>query len=138
MNNADTEANRSLIQGIFAQLEAGNVKPFVDALSDGVRWTTPGHCAWSLVFEGKEAVLNQLLGPVRAQLVDRVHLTVRRVIADGEHVVVEAKGQAVTKTGKPYDNEYCFVYRIVDGKVAEVTEYMDTDLACSRLVPPSA
>ncbi len=131
-----TEANRTLIEGIFAELGRDNPLPFRDALADDVRWTTRGSSVWSRPFVGKATVLNELLGPVRTQLVARVHLTVRRVIADGDHVVVEATGQAMTKAGQPYNNEYCFVYRLAGGRIVEVIEYLDTQLACAVLAAP--
>lgn len=137
MNTDRSEENRRLIEGIFAELEGGNRRPFVDALADDVSWTTPGKSVWSQTFAGKTAVLDELLGWVRAQLVESIRLKVRRVLADDDRVVVEATGQAATKKGKPYANEYCFIFRIAGGKVAEVTEYCDTDLACSALEPPA-
>src|SRR5882672_8711041 len=112
-----TEENRKLIEGIFAELGRGNREPWVEAMAEEIRWTTSGSSVWSRAFQGKAVVLNELLGPVRAQLVERVRLTVRRVLADGDHVVVEAAGQATTKGGKPYNNEYCFVFRIAGGKM---------------------
>jgi len=133
-----TESNRKLIEGIFAQLADNNSQPFVDALADDVRWTTPGQSVWSRSFTSKQAVLNELLIPFREQLVERVRLTVQRILADGDHVVVEAKGRATTKAGKPYNNEYCFLYRIAGGKIVEVTEYLDTELASAVLQRPSA
>lgn len=133
-----TEDNRRFIAGIFAELEAGNPRAFVDALADDVRWTTPGSSVWSRTFEGKSSVLEGLLGPVRAQLVERVRLTVRRILADADHVVVEARGRATTKGGAPYNNDYCFIYRISGGKVVEVTEYLDTQLASAALQAPWA
>jgi ketosteroid isomerase-like protein len=93
---------------------------------------------WSRTFDGKPAVLDQLLGPVRAQLVERIQLTVQRILADGDHVVVEARGRATTKLGQPYNNDYCFLYRLSGGKIVEVTEYLDTQLATAVLVPPPA
>lgn len=39
----------------------------------------------------------------------------------------------VTKAGVPYNNTYCFVFRLADGKVREVTEYMDTALVAAAL-----
>ena len=35
--------------------------------------------------------------------------------------------------GKRYDNDYCFVFRMQDGKIVEVREYMDTILADAAL-----
>ena len=58
------------------------------------------------------------------------------LLADGEHVVVEAQGRATTKRGQPYNNEYCFLYRLSGGKIVEVTEYLDTRLAGAVLHPP--
>ena len=133
-----TDDNRQIITAIFAELERGNPRPFADALADDVRWTTPGSSIWSRTFDGKAAVLDGLLGPVRAQLIERVRLTVQRILADGDHVVVEARGRATTRTGKPYNNEYCFLYRLAGGKIAEVTEYLDTELASTALTAPWA
>ena len=56
-----------------------------------------------------------------------------RFIAEGDYVVVEARGNNTTKTGKPYNNAYCFVIRLHDGKLKEITEYMDTELVTATL-----
>jgi hypothetical protein len=134
-----TEDNRRIVTEIFAELGRGNPRAFADALADDVRWTTPGNIpGWPRSFEGKAAVLDQLLAQVRAQLVERIRLTVSRILADGEHVIVEAKGRATTRTGYPYNNEYCFLYRLSGGKIVEVTEYLDTQLASAVLTPPPA
>jgi uncharacterized protein len=133
-----TERNRKLVEGVFAELASDNPRPFVEALADDVRWTIRGHSVWSRTFEGKASVLADLLGPVRAQLVSHVQLSVRRLLADGDHVIVEAIGQATSKAGQPYNNEYCFLYRFAGGKIVEVTEYVDTQLACTVLTAPWA
>jgi ketosteroid isomerase-like protein len=133
-----TDDNRWIITSIFAELEQGNPRPFAEALAEDVRWTTRGSSVWSRTFEGKAVVLEQLLGPVRAQLVERVRLSVRRILADWDVVVVEAMGRAMTKTGKPYNNDYCFVYKLAGGKIIEVTEYLDTELASGALRAPWA
>ncbi len=35
------------------------------------------------------------------------------------------------KTGKPYNNVYCFVIKIQDGKVQKMTEYLDTEMVAA-------
>ena len=57
----------------------------------------------------------------------------RRFIADGDYVAVEAQGQNTTKGGVAYNNKYCFVFRVANGKLLEVTEYMDTQLVTMAL-----
>jgi ketosteroid isomerase-like protein len=130
------EHNRQLVEDIYTAMNRGNPSAFVDALADTVRWRTSGQSAWSRTFEGKTSVLVDLLGTLFAQLAGGLELTPHSITAGGDRVVVEAAGKATTHAGEAYDNQYCFVYRIEDDKIVEVTEYFDTELAVARLQPP--
>jgi ketosteroid isomerase-like protein len=44
---------------------------------------------------------------------------------------MQAHGKALSKNGRSYNNTYCHVFRIANGKVQEVTEYLDTELVTS-------
>ena len=128
-----TTANKKLIEEIFAV--AGNPDPtvrdralFTASLAEDVIWTVMGQYSWSRTFRGKDAILNDLLGHVRSQLVDRGRTVAHRFIAEGDHVVVEAKGDNLTRSGMRYDNDYCLVYRLEDGKIKEIREYCDSVL----------
>ena len=129
--------NKKLLQDVFTALANGNSRPFVDSLSDEVRWTIIGTTKWSRTFDGKPAVLAELLAPLRAQIADRVRVTADRFIAEADLVVVEGRGHNTTKTGKPYNNTYCWIYRLSNGKIQELTEYMDTQLAATALGDPA-
>jgi len=130
--------NKALLQRIFAELERGNSRPFLDSFADDVRWTIVGTTAWSRTYAGKQAVLEQLLGPLRGRLVAPVKVTAHRFIADDDLVVVEASGQATTKRGTPYNNTYCWIFRLAGGKVVELTEHLDTALVATALDRASA
>jgi ketosteroid isomerase-like protein len=126
-------ANKKLMEEIFAS--AGNPDPamrdrslFVASLADDARWVVTGQYSWSRTFTGKEAILNDLHGYVRSLLVERARTIAHRFVADGDHVVVEARGDNVTKTGARYDNDYCLVFRLENGKIKEVREYCDSVL----------
>ncbi|HEV2690707.1 MAG TPA: nuclear transport factor 2 family protein [Bryobacteraceae bacterium] len=125
--------NKQLMQHIFSELSSGNSKPFVESLADDVRWTITGTTKWSKTFNGKQAVLTELLAPLFSLFADRYTVTALRIIADDDHAVVEGRGHVTTKTGRPYNNTYCWIYRISGGKVHEVTEYLDTELVTSAL-----
>jgi ketosteroid isomerase-like protein len=125
--------NKKLIEAIFAA--AGNPDPavrdhalFVASLADDAKWTVTGQYSWSRTFAGKQSILNDLHGHVRSLLVERSRTIAHRFIADGEHVVVEARGDNVTRTGARYDNDYCLVFRLENGKIKEVREYCDSVL----------
>ena len=42
--------------------------------------------------------------------------------------MVEARGDNVTKAGLRYDNQYCMVWRIENGRIKEIKEYCDSAL----------
>jgi uncharacterized protein len=72
---------------------------------------------------------------VRIRLVDRTRTVAHRFTADGDVVVVEAKGDNVTPEGVRYDNDYCLVFRLEDGKIKEIREYCDSVLTEKALGP---
>jgi len=125
--------NKQLIQQIFEELSKGNSEPLVASMADDFRWTVTGTTKWSRTYEGKQSVLIELFGPLRARINGRIRTTAHRFIADGDFVVVEAKGSNTTKSGMPYNNNYCFVFRLSDNKLKEVTEYFDTELVTRAL-----
>ena len=125
--------NKLLVQHIFTELANGNPRPFVDGTSDDFRWTVEGSTPWSKTYEGKQAVFTELFPALRSKMSDRMRTIPDRYIAEGDLVVVEAHGENTTRSGKPYNNRYCYVIRVADGKLRELTEYMDTALAMAAL-----
>ena len=125
--------NKQLLQRIFADLESGEPGPFIGVLADDVRWTIVGSTDWSRTYDGKNAVLGELLGPLRDRLTGMIKVTVARILADEDCVVVEARGEATTKNGRPYNNTYCWIFRLDGGKVHEITEHLDTELVATAL-----
>src|SRR4030081_1646764 len=126
-------ANKKLMEEIFAA--AGNPDPavrdrslFAASLADDAKWVVTGQYSWSRTFTGKQSILDDLHGHVRSRLVERARTIAHRFIADGGHRVVEAKGDNVTKAGVRYDNDYCLVFRLENGKIKEVREYCDSVL----------
>lgn len=133
-------ANKKLMQDIFAA--AANRDPaardralFIASLADDATWVVTGQYSWSRTFIGKDAILNDLHGHVRSRLVDRTRTVAHRFIADGDIVVVEAKGDNVTREGVRYDNDYCLVFRLEDGRIKEIREYCDSALTEKALGP---
>jgi ketosteroid isomerase-like protein len=123
--------NKKLIQDMFAELSKGNAPAFLNALADDVRFTIMGTTKYSGTFNGKQEVITKLLQPLTAQLEGGLTITPENFIADGDFVAMQARGKSTTKSGKPYNNTYCQVFRIANGKVQEMTEYLDTELVTS-------
>lgn len=130
--------NKQLMQSVFAELANGNGQPFMEALADDAHWTVIGSSPWSRTYEDKRAIVDELMRPLFRQFADQYTARAIRVIAEDDTVVVEARGRATTKSGKPYNQTYCYIFRLADGKVRDLTEYLDTELVSDALEIPAA
>jgi ketosteroid isomerase-like protein len=109
-------------------------KGMLQTLSEDVRWTIVGTAPMCGTYRGKADALERLLRPLAAQFASAGSWVVDNVVAEGAHVVVQARGAGrVTKAGKPYDNTYCMVFRVEDGLITEIDEYCDTELVTATL-----
>jgi ketosteroid isomerase-like protein len=132
-----TETNRAIITAVMEALSRGETRPFGDAMADDFTWHMIGTTPWSGTFAGKTDVRQRMLRDLFAQFATQYTNTPKRILADGDFVVVECRGNVTTKTGKPYCNTYCYVIRMREGKMVELTEYFDTELVSAALEPPS-
>jgi uncharacterized protein len=129
--------NKLLLQDVFDQLAAGNGRALRDAMADDFRWIFPGRWSWSGIWEPKQVVVDRLLGPLMAQFDGGYRSEADLIVADGDRVVVQARGQARTRRGDDYPQTYCFIFRVRNGQLAEVIEHCDTALVERVLEPPA-
>jgi ketosteroid isomerase-like protein len=125
--------NKRLLQHVYTEISKGNVEPLVESMADDIEWTIIGTTGLSGTFRGKQEVLEKLLGPLSSRLDGPVEFNFERFIAEGDHVVMQARGRAIATSGEPYNNTYCIVAMIVDGKVRQMTDYVDTELITKAL-----
>ncbi len=128
-------ANKKLVQQIYTDSANRSGTTFVDNLAEDVRWIVTGQYSWSRTFNGRDAVLNGLQGHFRSLIEGRPRTVAFNFIAEGDYVVIESKGDNVTKTGVRYDNDYCMIYRLENGKIKEIKEYCDSTLTEKALGP---
>jgi ketosteroid isomerase-like protein len=126
----ESQRNEAVMAAICAEFAEGKTALFVESLDDSARWTGPGVTTWARTYDGKASVLGDLLRPVSSQFQSPFRAVTSTIVASGDRVVVEMKGSGnVTKGGARYDNAYCWVCRMKDGKIVDVVEYCDTELA---------
>ena len=123
-----TAENKETIRRIYAALEHGDRSVFGASVHPDYIWRFPGHCSWSKRFSGQEEVRSRLLKPLFALFATEYKAKAINLIAEGDTVVAEVRGDVQTKTGKRYNNEYCFLFRFRGDKIAEIVEYCDTAL----------
>ena len=128
-------ANKTLVQQVYADSAARSGTTFIDHLAEDASWIVTGQYSWSHQFRGREAILNGLMRHFRSFFAERPRTVAFNFIAEGDYVVVEARGDNVTKAGLRYDNQYCMVFRIENGKIKEIKEYCDSTLV-ERVLGP--
>jgi ketosteroid isomerase-like protein len=122
------QENHRLMQEIFAGLAVGDSKLFVATLHEEVVMRVTGHYSWARTFKGKTSLLRDLYGHFRTRIEGVGKTIPLQIIADDEFVAVEARGDMVAKSGARYDNDYCLVFRLREGKIVEMREYCDSVL----------
>jgi ketosteroid isomerase-like protein len=132
MNAAE---NKKLVQQVYTDAANRSGTTFYDNLADDACWIVTGQYSWSHRFEGRDAIMNGLMGHFRSLFAERPRTVAFNFIADGEYVAVEARGDNLTKSGLRYDNQYCMVFRIENGKIKEIKEYCDSALV-ERVLGP--
>src|SRR3979490_737355 len=122
-------ANKKLVQQVFADSANRSGTTFADNLAEDASWVVTGQYSWSHEFRGREAIQNGLMGHFRSLFAERPRTVAFNFIADGDYVAVEARGDNVTKAGLRYDNQYCLLFRIANGKIRQIKENYASPLA---------
>lgn len=72
-----------------------------------------------------------MLGPLSPMLGGRLTIAPDNFIAEDDYVAMQARGKSNTKSGRTYTNNYCQVFKLANGKIIEMTEYLDTEVVTS-------
>jgi ketosteroid isomerase-like protein len=121
--------NKQIAQAFYDAANRGDMEECFGWLASDVTWTNIGSTKYSGTYVGKSDLVTRLLEPVFGQLKAGIASTIDNMIAEGDVVVVQLRGKAETKDGRLYNNTYCHVLRMRNGKIGDVTEYFDTELA---------
>jgi uncharacterized protein len=123
--------NKKLIQDAFTAWANGDGMAFFNLLTDNATWTVMGSCPISGTYVGRQRLVEDALTPQREKLAGPPTPTVINIIAEGDTIVIQWTGKGTTKTGQPYNNSYCYVVQMENGKITRGTVYLDTELVHS-------
>ncbi|MFJ4654537.1 nuclear transport factor 2 family protein [Nocardia sp. NPDC088792] len=104
-------------------------------MSEDCTWTFPGEWSRSRSWGAKSAVVGGLLRPLMAQFASDYRMVADLILGDADRVVVQVYGRGTTVDGTAYPQTYCFIFRIADGRIAEVVEHCGTALVEQVLHP---
>ena len=126
-----SRSTKEIVSELVNAVTAGDAEALLKNLSDDVTWTFFGNHRFAGTLRGKEELMAGLFAVVGEVLEDGIKVRVKSLIAEGDYVVVEGKGQARSKAGLDYNNDYCLVFEVRDGKIQQVRQYLDSELVTS-------
>lgn len=99
--------------------------------TDDAEWIAPKGNATAAALDHTDHMIGakqiaRFIAQEMHRLFSEIDIAFRGVYADGNTVIVEERMRATLPGGKPYENDYCFIFAVADGRIREVREYMDT------------
>jgi uncharacterized protein len=120
--------NATTIRGIYEALSRGDVAAVLAAMDERIEWNEAEHYTYwpGGAFTGPPAVVTGVFARIAQDLQD-FRIDVRRIVAAGDTVLVEARYRGSVKaTGKAFDAQAAHVWDLRDGKVIRFQQYTDT------------
>ncbi|NBB85659.1 MAG: nuclear transport factor 2 family protein [Bacteroidetes bacterium] len=93
--------NKKVVLDFYDAGARGDMDTCFALLADDVTWTNIGSTKYSGTFNGKQAVAENLLGPLFSQLKAGISSQIERLVAESDIVVAETSGAAETLDGTP-------------------------------------
>ena len=121
------EQNKAIVREYFRRIESGDGK-ITDLLSEDVTWWVPQSSALGGTHTGKAAVL-ALMGQGVDLYQPPLRVEIEELVAERDLVCAQIVITAKTAAGDPYRNDYHFAFRVRDGQIVAVREYVDTQYA---------
>jgi hypothetical protein len=134
-----TAAER-VLRAYLDALAAGDLDGIGGSFAGDATWTLHGTLPLAGTRRGRAAIMEFLTSAGTLYRPGTQRFTFGDITAQGDRAVLEWRVQGVASaTGLPYDNEYCGVFVVRDGRIAEVREYLDTQHAAEVLFadPPA-
>jgi ketosteroid isomerase-like protein len=123
------EQNKEMVKAAWNAVGKGDLKTAFGNMADNVSWLIPGNIPGvSGLKRGKDEIV-KFMSSIGATLPEGMHTEITRAYADGDAVILEVTNKAKVSNGKSYENEYCFVFEIENGKIRRIREYTDTQKA---------
>jgi uncharacterized protein (TIGR02246 family) len=111
-----SEKNKAILKQANAAVVKGDYEGFLSHCTDDVEWTFVGE----KTLKGKEAVRRYM----NSTYIEPPKFLVAQLIAEGDFVTAIGDIDMRDETGKTAHSAYCDVWRIRDGKLAELRAFV--------------
>lgn len=116
------------VRDLFENLETGKLERFFSRVADDVDWTVMGTHPLAGHYTSKSELIALTFARIESIMRGGIVLKVNHVIVSGDEAAVEMESLSVARTGRPFNNTYCWVVRFLEGEIVEVRAYVDSAL----------
>jgi len=121
------------VHDVFKGLENGDGVAFFEYEDNNVDWTVEGTHPLAGHYRSKSDFRSHTFDKLDRVLPQCTQLRVEHALVSGDWAVVELHSLATAKNGLKFDNRYCWVCRLADGKIA-LTSIRLSSLASSKKI----
>ncbi len=126
------EDNKKTVQDFIDCMSRGDTEYMLNAYTDDGELYTMGNMLISGRYD--KAQIKEFAEGIYDAFPKGISFTVHGMVAEGDKVAVEATSNGEHVSGVTYSNDYHFLFTVRDGKIAQMKEYMDTELATDILM----
>jgi ketosteroid isomerase-like protein len=126
---------KQVVQRYLDALLDGNIDTIRDSFAEDATWTIYGDLPIAGPWEGRDRIVDDFLSTVGGTLFEAGTQSFEfpTLIAEGDTVALEWRVRARTVGGADYDNVYCGIFTVRDGRISAAREYLDSAYAAQTL-----
>jgi uncharacterized protein len=130
-----TLSPKQVIQRYLDALVQGDIATIRDSFAEDATWTIHGELPIAGPWEGRDRIVDDFFRAVGGSLFEPGSQSFEfpTLIAEGDTVALEWRVNARTPRGTAYDNAYCGIFVVRDGRIHAVREYLDSGYAARTL-----
>lgn len=126
------EQNKRAVSEAWKAFASRDPQRIRAVFTDDAEWLAPKDNATGVALGftdhmiGPDTIVRFLVEEFPKLFVSDVSVQFSHMYCDGDTVILEERMQAMLANGRRYDNNYCFIFELLEGRIARVREYMDT------------
>lgn len=94
-------------------------------LAPNAKWTILGSGPVAGTYNGANDFIDRASRPLIQRLTTPIKPVVHHIWASGDRVIIRFDGSATTTSGKPYRNQFIWIFRMDKGLVVEAEAFLD-------------
>jgi hypothetical protein len=132
---------KEIIINAWKTFKTRDAKFIAELFTSDAEWIAPAGNATAVALKHTDHMIgpDQIANFIALEmhhLFSNIDISFRGIHADGNTVIVEERMRATLTGGKPYENDYCFVFVVSGDCIKQVREYMDTRKGWQMIFEP--